>query len=100
MSSGSVGILFFLNIIYGKMAFPHLRPALTYEQFFYLVCLLFFVSGPESSAESKWLVSTEGRVLCEGSSFLTGLSVLFACYYVFKLEYQDDSSSTLEFIQR
>ena len=62
--------------------------------------ILFFVPGPESSAESKWMVSTEGRVLCEWSSFLMGLSVLFACYYMFNLEYQDDSSSTLEFIQR
>ncbi|XP_019897094.2 uncharacterized protein zgc:113210 isoform X2 [Esox lucius] len=52
---------------------------------------------------SKWMVSIEGRVVCvldRQSDFGTALSVLFGCFYVFNLEYQETASATLELIQR
>ncbi|XP_076852565.1 uncharacterized protein LOC143509896 isoform X8 [Brachyhypopomus gauderio] len=49
-----------------------------------------------------WMISLEGHVICEGilPAFLTGLATLFAMYYVFNLQYQEEASCTLEFIQR
>lgn len=49
-----------------------------------------------------WMISLEGQVICEGilPAFLTGLAALFASYYVFNLQYQEEASCTLEFIQR
>ncbi|KAI7790383.1 hypothetical protein IRJ41_019963 [Triplophysa rosa] len=35
-----------------------------------------------------------------GPTFLTGLAAVFAVYYVFNLQYQDEAACTLEFIQR
>lgn len=48
------------------------------------------------------MISLEGHVICEGilPAFLTGLATLFAMYYVFNLQYQEEASCTLEFIQR
>ncbi|XP_066515946.1 uncharacterized protein [Hoplias malabaricus] len=49
-----------------------------------------------------WMISLEGHVICEGvlPAFLTGLATMFAIYYVFNLQYQEEASCTLEFIQR
>ncbi|KAL7386770.1 hypothetical protein ABVT39_013326 [Epinephelus coioides] len=47
-----------------------------------------------------WMLSIEGQVVCEGTTFVSGLAVLFASYYNFNLQYQDEAACTLEFIQR
>ncbi|KAF7648241.1 hypothetical protein LDENG_00160070 [Lucifuga dentata] len=57
------------------------------------------ILGPVIS-DQRWMVSIEGQVVCEGASFVLGLAVLFTCYYNFNLQYQDQASCTLEFIQR
>lgn len=52
----------------------------------------------------KWMLSIEGRVVippgAHMADFTTALAALFACYYVFNLEYQVEASTTLEFVQR
>ncbi|XP_042609274.1 uncharacterized protein LOC109074886 [Cyprinus carpio] len=52
----------------------------------------------------KWMLSIEGRVVippgAHMADFTTALATLFACYYVFNLEYQVEASTTLEFVQR
>lgn len=49
-----------------------------------------------------WMITLEGRVISEGitPNFATGLAALFAIYYLFNLQYQDEAACTLEFIQR
>lgn len=47
-----------------------------------------------------WMLSAEKEVLCERTSSVLGLAVLFASYYNFNLQYQHDAACTLEFIQR
>ncbi|XP_073791160.1 uncharacterized protein isoform X1 [Danio rerio] len=54
-------------------------------------------------SSTKWMVSIEGKVayvLDEHLGFADALSVFFACFYVFNLEYQEPACATLEFIQR
>lgn len=49
------------------------------------------------------MVSIEGSVvytLDSQSDFAAALTVLFACFYVFNIEYQETASATLELIQR
>ncbi|KAF5890601.1 Interferon-induced 44, partial [Clarias magur] len=46
-----------------------------------------------------WMVSIEGHVVTEGESFLLGLATLFASFYNFNLQYQNEACCTLEFIQ-
>ncbi|XP_074539428.1 uncharacterized protein LOC141800652 isoform X3 [Halichoeres trimaculatus] len=50
----------------------------------------------------RWMISIEGQVILESSqpSFTSGLAALFATYYVFNLQYQEEASKTLEFVQR
>ncbi|KAF3839576.1 hypothetical protein F7725_018293 [Dissostichus mawsoni] len=50
----------------------------------------------------RWMITLEGRVIFEGitPTFLTGLAAVFAIYYVFNLQYQEEAACTLEFIQR
>ncbi|KAM9771113.1 uncharacterized protein ACBT44_004586 isoform 1-T1 [Syngnathus typhle] len=52
----------------------------------------------------KWMLSIEGRVIIPPAAhlpdFTIALATLFACYYVFNLEYQVEACTTLEFIQR
>ncbi|XP_026053218.1 uncharacterized protein LOC113039532 [Carassius auratus] len=52
----------------------------------------------------KWMLSIEGRVVippgAHMADFTTAFAALFACYYVFNLEYQVEASTTLEFVQR
>ena len=49
-----------------------------------------------------WMVSTEGRIIGEGvrPTFITGLTAVFATFYILHLQYQDEVAQTLEFIQR
>ncbi|KAK2916625.1 hypothetical protein Q8A67_000999 [Cirrhinus molitorella] len=56
----------------------------------------------EETNAVRWMISLEGRVICEcvQSSFLTALATLFAVYYVFNLQYQEETCCTLEFLQR
>ncbi|KAF3855515.1 hypothetical protein F7725_016238 [Dissostichus mawsoni] len=48
------------------------------------------------------MITLEGRVISEGitPTFLTGLVAVFAIYYIFNLQYQEEAACTLEFIQR
>ncbi|XP_074539429.1 uncharacterized protein LOC141800652 isoform X4 [Halichoeres trimaculatus] len=50
----------------------------------------------------RWMISIEGQVILEGSqpSFTSGLAALFATYYVFDLQYEEEAAKTLEFVQR
>nr|XP_023660916.1 uncharacterized protein LOC111840390 [Paramormyrops kingsleyae] len=51
----------------------------------------------------KWIVSIDVKVayiLVEHLSFADALSVFFACFYVFNIEYQEPACATLELIQR
>ncbi|KAM9819832.1 uncharacterized protein ACBT44_009465 [Syngnathus typhle] len=52
----------------------------------------------------KWMLSIEGRVIIPPAAhlpdFTIALATLFACYYVFNLEYQVEACTTLEFFQR
>ncbi|KAM9494281.1 uncharacterized protein Hap1MRO34_004210 [Clarias gariepinus] len=57
------------------------------------------VLGPVEET-NRWMVSIEGHVVTEGESFLLGLATLFASFYNFNLQYQNEACCTLEFIQR
>ncbi|XP_054589280.2 uncharacterized protein [Nothobranchius furzeri] len=59
------------------------------------------LSGNEQKL-SGWMVSAEGRVIFEGvlPTFSTGLAAVFATFYIFNLQYQDEAAKTLEFVQR
>lgn len=48
------------------------------------------------------MISVENNVICEGieQTFITGLAAVFATYYVFNLQYQEEAARTLEFVQR
>ena len=66
-----------------------------------LLCLK--VSGATGQVTIKgWMITFEGRVISEGvtPTFATGLAAVFAIYYIFNLQYQDEAACTLEFIQR
>ncbi|XP_052429411.1 uncharacterized protein LOC127970748 isoform X2 [Carassius gibelio] len=61
-------------------------------------------AGETILTAKKWMLSIEGKVLippgAHMADFTTALAALFACYYVFNLEYQVEASTTLEFVQR
>ncbi|XP_054588195.2 uncharacterized protein [Nothobranchius furzeri] len=59
------------------------------------------LSGNEQKL-SGWMVSAEGHVIFEGvlPTFSTGLAAVFATFYIFNLQYQDEAAKTLEFVQR
>lgn len=63
---------------------------------------LILLGGTAGCCIQRWMVSLEGHVICEGiqPTFLTGLAALFSTFYIFNLEYQEEASCTLEFIQR
>ncbi len=44
----------------------------------------------------------EGQVECEGAqpNFVSGLAALFASFYNFNLQYQEEAACSLEFVQR
>ncbi|MEQ2177670.1 hypothetical protein GOODEAATRI_005962 [Goodea atripinnis] len=48
------------------------------------------------------MISIESHVICQSiqPTFQSGLAAFFAVFYVFNLQYQDEASQTLEFIQR
>ncbi|XP_058614377.1 uncharacterized protein LOC131528925 [Onychostoma macrolepis] len=56
----------------------------------------------DTLTSGHWMLTIEGEVVCEGiqPSFMSGLATLFASYYIFNLEYQEEAACTLEFIQR
>ncbi|GAA6106549.1 uncharacterized protein LOC109088557 [Tachysurus ichikawai] len=61
------------------------------------------VSGATGQVTIKgWMITFEGCVISEGitPTFATGLAAMFAIYYIFNLQYQDEETCTLEFIQR
>ncbi|KAL7848176.1 hypothetical protein AOLI_G00228940 [Acnodon oligacanthus] len=62
----------------------------------------FILLGNQPMTNCQWMISIEGHVVCEGTqpTFASGLAALFAVFYVFNLQYQDEASKTLEFIQR
>ncbi|KTF81589.1 hypothetical protein cypCar_00044672 [Cyprinus carpio] len=65
--------------------------------------LILPVSGATGQVTIKgWMITFEGRVISEGitPTFATGLAAMFAIYYIFNLQYQDEAACTLEFIQR
>ncbi|TKS65224.1 hypothetical protein D9C73_028486 [Collichthys lucidus] len=50
---------------------------------------------------TNWMLSIEGLVTVgPHQNIVPGMAALFSCYYVFNLVYQEEASSTLEFIQR
>ncbi|XP_026115524.1 uncharacterized protein LOC113094085 isoform X2 [Carassius auratus] len=55
----------------------------------------------QSLSNQLWMLSLEGQIVCEGAqpNFITGLAALFASYN-FNLQYQEEASCTLEFVQR
>ncbi|XP_042609737.1 uncharacterized protein LOC109084889 [Cyprinus carpio] len=62
-------------------------------------CLIFL---GQSLSNQRWMLSLEGQVVCEGAqpNFITGLAALFASFYNFNLQYQEEAACTLEFVQR
>ncbi|XP_026129962.1 uncharacterized protein LOC113110151 isoform X2 [Carassius auratus] len=56
----------------------------------------------QSLSNQRWMLSLEGQVVCEGAqpNFITGLAALFASFYNFNLQYQEEAACTLEFVQR
>ncbi|KAL7851964.1 hypothetical protein SRHO_G00177490 [Serrasalmus rhombeus] len=58
--------------------------------------------GNQPMTNCHWMISIEGHVVCESTqpTFASGLAALFAMFYIFNLQYQDEASKTLEFIQR
>ncbi|XP_071313889.1 uncharacterized protein [Trachinotus anak] len=61
-------------------------------------------TGETILTAKKWMLWIEGSVVIPPAAhlvdFTTALATLFACYYVFNLEYQVEASATLEFVQR
>lgn len=52
---------------------------------------------------SRWMLSIEDGVIMtlDGSAnFIDAFVMLFACYYVFNVEYQEAAACTLELVQR
>ncbi|MEQ2248569.1 hypothetical protein ILYODFUR_020366 [Ilyodon furcidens] len=58
--------------------------------------------GDQIHTLCKWMISIESHVICQSiqPTFQSGLAAFFAVFYVFNLQYQDEASHTLEFIQR
>ncbi|XP_076864064.1 uncharacterized protein LOC143516400 [Brachyhypopomus gauderio] len=55
----------------------------------------------ETLTSVTWVMSIEGQVVLSlHPNFVAGLANLFATFYNFNLEYQEEASCTLEFIQR
>jgi len=59
-----------------------------------------FVSG-EVMKPRAWMLSIEGQVVMgPQANFVNGIAALFVSYYNFNLQYPEEASCTLEFIQR
>ncbi|KAI9524910.1 hypothetical protein NQZ68_014445 [Dissostichus eleginoides] len=79
-----------------------LPPQLTLRQpSLYLQVLMFTQGGTGQVTTGLWMITLEGRVISEGitPTFLTGLAAVFAIYYIFNLQYQEEAACTVEFIQ-
>ncbi|XP_034549429.1 uncharacterized protein LOC117824412 [Notolabrus celidotus] len=63
---------------------------------------LILPGGTGQLMTGRWMITFEGHVISEGitPTFLTGLAAVFAIYYIFNLQYQEEVACTLEFIQR
>ncbi|XP_058477704.1 uncharacterized protein LOC131448912 [Solea solea] len=63
--------------------------------------LILMVAG-DGVTLGHWMISIESQVICEGiqKTFISGLAAVFATYYVFNLQYQEEAARTLEFVQR
>lgn len=60
-------------------------------------------AGESLEKAEHWVVSVEKQVVCvtnDCRTFVTGLTVLFAMYFVLNLKYQPEAEATLDFIQR
>ncbi|KAL1254081.1 hypothetical protein QQF64_016310, partial [Cirrhinus molitorella] len=62
--------------------------------------LILLVAGDKATL-GGWMISIENNIICEGimENFITGLAAVFAVYYVFNLQYQEEAAKTLEFLQ-
>ncbi|KAJ8369331.1 hypothetical protein SKAU_G00093590 [Synaphobranchus kaupii] len=62
------------------------------------------VLGDMLMTTQKWMLSIEGQVVCEAQSstatFVSGIAAVFASFYNFNLQYQEEAECTLKFIQR
>ncbi|CAJ1062884.1 uncharacterized protein LOC117823392 [Xyrichtys novacula] len=63
---------------------------------------LVLLMSEDKATVNQWMISNDEQVICEGSqpSVMSGLAALFATYYVFNLQYQEEAAKTLEFVQR
>ena len=65
--------------------------------------LPFEVSGATGQVIIEgWMINLESHVTSEGitKTFSMGLAAVFAIYYIFNFQYQEEAACTLEFIQR
>ena len=71
---------------------------------FCLNIALVAVSGESLLKGENWMVSVQGKVLIymshRNTSFIAAFAVLFASFYCYNLEYQEEAAVTLELIQR
>ncbi|KAG5848675.1 hypothetical protein ANANG_G00101340 [Anguilla anguilla] len=62
------------------------------------------VLGNTLMTAEKWMLSIEGQVVCKAQSssatFVSGMAAVFASFYNFNLQYQEETVCMLEFIQR
>uniref|UniRef100_A0A8C2BC44 Uncharacterized protein n=1 Tax=Cyprinus carpio TaxID=7962 RepID=A0A8C2BC44_CYPCA len=74
----------------------------TFKIYFYGTMMV-SVTGDSVFIAKKWMLTMEGRVIMEQpelTDFQSALAILFGCYYVFNVQYQEEAMNTLEFIQR
>ncbi len=75
----------------------------TVVSFIYLFTFIYlFIFSGQSLSNQRWMLSMEGQVVCEGAqpNFVSGLAALFASFYNFNLQYQEEAACSLEFVQR
>ncbi|MGL4645725.1 MAG: hypothetical protein ACRCVL_01195, partial [Cetobacterium sp.] len=65
---------------------------------YFLFSILFL---GEILTATQWMLSIEGQVVVNPHpNLVAGFAALFVSYYNFNLVYQEEASSTLEFVQR
>ena len=67
---------------------------------FVLFNVIEYISGESSLAARQFALVLDGRVFGRYGSYLTALTLLFATYYIFNIQYPKEAAVTLEFIQR
>ncbi len=67
-----------------------------------VVSFIYLKISGQSLSNQRWMLSMEGQVVCEGAqpNFVSGLAALFASFYNFNLQYQEEAACSLEFVQR